>query len=163
MKKLFCFIISLFLICITSCNDHVTPPVDDEYSEETAIFRKQYLGLVYGKWGYVDSTTLLRIEQHYCFKRDSIFDGHTTIMARDSVLINGKYVLTDWQPAIDKDVHGEWKLLYDSKVQKRVILMNYANGITLQSSMDFIKVNDSIMETSSPLSMKKTVTMHRER
>lgn len=41
--------------------------------------------------------------------------------------------------------------------------MNYANGITLQSSMDFIKVNDSIMETSSPLSMKKTVTMHRER
>ena len=52
-------------------------------------------------------------------------------MARDSALINGKYVLTDWQPTIDKDVHGEWKLLYDSKAQKRIILMNYTNGITL--------------------------------
>ncbi len=153
----------MFLICITSCDDHVTPPVDDEYSEETAIFRKQCLGLVYGKWGYVDSTTLQRIEQHYYFKPDSIFDGHTQIMARDSVLIKGKYMLTDWQPVIDKDIHGKWSLLYDSKNQKRIILMDYANGITLQSSVDFITVNDSIMEISSPLSMKKTVTMHRER
>ncbi len=84
-------------------------------------------------------------------------------MARDSVLIKGKYMLTDWQPVIDKDIHGKWSLLYDSKNQKRIILMDYANGITLQSSVDFITVNDSIMEISSPLSMKKTVTMHRER
>lgn len=162
MKRLFGFIISMFLICISSCGNHITLPIDDEHSQETALFREQCLGHVYGKWGYVDSTTLLRIEQHYCFKPDSIFDGHTQIMARDSVLINGKHVLTDWQPAIDKDVHGEWKLLYDSKAQKRIILMNYANSITLQSSLDFIKVNDSILETSSPLLVNKTVMMHRE-
>lgn len=162
MNRLYCFVISWFLICITSCDDHAALPIDDEHTEETALFREQCLGLVYGKWGYVDSTTLQRIEQHYCFKPDSIFDGHTKMMTRDSVLINGKYMLTDWTSIIDINVHGKWSLLYDSRAQKRIILMDYANSITLQSSLDFIKVNDSILETSSPLSVKKTVTMHRE-
>lgn len=83
------------------------------------------------------------------------------IMKRDSVSVDGKKVVTDWENVVDNDVYGRWKLLYDSKLKKRVINMDYASYIKLQSYLYFESVNDSVLEVSSPLSVDRIIKMRR--
>lgn len=83
------------------------------------------------------------------------------IMKRDSVSVDGKKVVTDWENVVDNDVYGRWKLLYDSKLKKRVIHMDYASYIQFQSYLYFESVNDSVLEVSSPLSVDRIIKMRR--
>lgn len=45
--------------------------------------------------------------------------GHILFMTRDSVVINGEKVITDWNRLIDNDIAGEWSLLYKSSSKKK--------------------------------------------
>lgn len=83
------------------------------------------------------------------------------IMKRDSVSVDGKKVVTDWENVVDNDVYGRWKLLYDSKLKKRVIHMDYASYMIFQSYLYFESVNDSVLEVSSPLSVDRIIKMRR--
>lgn len=61
--------------------------------------------------------------------------GHILFMTRDSVVINGEKVITDWNRLIDNDIAGEWSLLYKSSSKKMFcILMQEVNlGIVSMS------------------------------
>ncbi len=136
---------------IVSCDDNDIHPIDDENSQETALFREQCQSLVCGRWIWDDSTALAHIKLQYCFTPDESFDGHALILKRDSVSVGGKKVVTDWENVIDNDIYGRWNLLYDSKLKERVVIMQYASTIKFHSNLFFESVNDSILEVSVSL------------
>ncbi len=142
----------LFLFFISCDRDHVVP--DDE-SSKTAQLRELYLEKIYGKWSYTETSTFYHIEENYDFQADGQVSGHMLLMARDSVFVNGEKVLTDWEKAIDDDVAGKWNLYYDSFLKQNVL--SIGNKV-----VEFIGVNDSILEIQSPLIGGKFIKMHRK-
>ncbi len=161
IKKVSLSLLLLLSLLVVACTRDVVSPIDDENSKETALFREQCWSLVCGRWSQEDSAALAHIKQQYYFTPDGSFDGHMLIMKRDSVSVDGKKVVTDWENVVDNDVYGRWKLLYDSKLKKRVIHMDYASYMIFQSYLYFESVNDSVLEVSSPLSVDRIIKMRR--
>lgn len=107
----------------------------DEYTPETTHIRDLYLEKISGEWIHTEISNFSYIKQYYNFKSDGIMLGHILFMTRDSVVINGEKVITDWNRLIDNDIAGEWSLLYKSSSKKMFcILMQEVNlGIVSMS------------------------------
>lgn len=161
MKKLALFCLLILSLLMVACDHDAVQPVDDENSQETALFREQCQSLVSGRWILDDSAALAHIKLQYCFTPDGSFNGHALIMKRDSVSVGGKKVVTDWESVIDNDIYGRWNLLYDSKLKERVVIMQYASTIKFHSNLFFESVNDSILEVSVSLG-DTIIKMHRD-
>ncbi len=161
MKKTIIFILLSLPMFVASCDDNDIHPIDDENSQETALFREQCQSLICGRWIWDDSTALAHIKLQYQFSPDGSFGGHALIMKRDSVSVCGKKVVTDWEDVIDNDIYGRWDLLYDSKLKKRVINMQYASSFKLTSNL-FFKSVDSVLKVSVSLEDDKTIKMRRD-
>lgn len=112
--------------------------------------------------GVFESQLLFSVKkQYYNFKSDGIMLGHILFMTRDSVVINGEKVITDWNRLIDNDIAGEWSLLYKSSSKKNVLYFNARGKFGDSKYVDFIGVNDSVLEIQSPLIISKIIRMHR--
>lgn len=151
MKKIALFCLVILSLLMVACDHDAVQPVDDENSQETALFREQCQSLICGRWILDDSAALAHIKLQYYFTPDGSFNGHALIMKRDSVSVGGKKVVTDWESVIDNDIYGRWNLLYDSKLKARVVIMQYASTIKFNSNLFFESVNDSILEVSNSL------------
>ena len=158
MRKYICFLLLLFFV---SCERDIVVSGDD-YTPETAQLRNLYLEKIYGEWMYTETSTFSHIEQYYNLCSDGTIDGHVLFMTRDSVFINGEKVITDWKRIIDNDITGEWSLLYKASLKKNVLYFNAKGKIGKSQYVDFVDVNDSILEIQSPLIISKIIKMHRK-
>ncbi len=161
MNKFALFSLFTLSLLMVACGHDEVQPIDDENSQETALFREQCQSLVCGRWYQDDSAALAHIKLQYYFSPDGGFDGHVLVMKRDSVSVGGKKVVTDWENVIDNDIYGRWNLLYDSKLKKRVVIMQYSSSIKLHSNLFFESVNDSVLKVSVSLEGDTIIKMRR--
>lgn len=157
MKK---YIYILALMFFISCERDIVT-LGDECTPETTHIRNLYLKKISGEWIYTEISNFSYIKQYYNLKSDGIMSGHILFMTRDSVIINGEKVITDWNRVIDNDIAGEWTLLYKSSSKKNVLYFNARGKIGDSKYVDFIGVNDSVLEIQSPLIISKIIRMHR--
>ena len=157
MKK---YILILSLMFFISCESDIVTS-GDEYTPETTHIRDLYLEKISGEWIHTEISNFSYIKQYYNFKSDGIMSGHILFMTRDSVVINGEKVITDWNRLIDNDVTGEWILLYKSSLKRNVLYFNARGKFGDSKYVDFIGVNDSVLEIQSPLIISKIIRMHR--
>lgn len=161
MKRSITFLVLLFLLLLASCDKGLVI-YDDESAEKTANIRSLYLKHLYGSWKSTEISPFFYIEQHYDFKPNDKVNGHLLLMARDTITINGKMNITDWKKIIDVDVTGEWSLLHKSSVGKNLLYFNVHSQYAGNQYLDFIHVNDSILEIQSPMILTKIIRMRRK-
>lgn len=161
MKRSITFLVLLFLLLLASC-DRGLVIYDDDSAEKTANIRSLYLKQLYGSWKSTEISPFFYIEQHYDFKPNDKVSGHLILMVRDTIRINGKINVTDWKKIIDIDVTGEWSLLHKSSVGKNLLYFNVHSQYAGNQYLDFIHVNDSILEIQSPMILTKVIRMRRK-
>ena len=154
-------LVCLALITLVSCYNEPEPQPNDAASLETKELREKYANKVKGNWEYVLQSDLGYMKVNYTFADDDIMEGHLLYMTRDSVMVKGERVVTDWDVSIDEDFAGYWDLRYLSAEKKNVLHLHVTSGYAQQEFAEFYDVNDSILEIQSPYPMTKIARMKR--
>ncbi|MDE6151938.1 MAG: hypothetical protein K2G12_08150, partial [Prevotella sp.] len=148
------------LLLVSSCNEDHEMPIDDNKSQETLRLRDLYATKVQGSWHHVFETEKVYLGQTYTFEADGSVKGHVLLKQRHRVMVNGESVLTDWETIDDEDFTGTWDLRYMSSVQKNVLYIT-SSGYAVNAVIDFIGVDDNILEIKSPLLINDIIKMSR--
>ena len=159
-KYFFAILCSALLFTILSCSKDSEMPIDDNKSQETLRLRDLYATKVQGSWNHVFETELAYLAQTYTFEADGSVKGHVLLRQRHRVLVNGESVLTDWETMDDDDFTGTWDLRYMSSVQKNVLYIT-SSGYAVNAVIDFLGVDDNILEIKSPLLINDIIKMNR--
>ena len=159
-KYFFAILCSALFFTILSCSKDSEMPIDDNKSQETLRLREMYATKVQGCWSHVFETELAYLAQTYTFEADGSVKGHVLLRQRHRVMVNGESVLTDWETMDDDDFTGTWDLRYMSAVQKNVLYIT-SSGYAVNAVIDFIGVDDNILEIKSPLLINDIIKMNR--
>lgn len=159
-KYFFAILCSALFFTISSCSKDSEMPIDDNKSQETLRLRDLYATKVQGSWSHVFETELAYLAQTYTFEADGSVKGHVLLRQRHRVMVNGESVLTDWETMDDDDFTGTWDLRYMSAVQKNVLYIT-SSGYAVNAVIDFIGVDDNILEIKSPLLINDIIKMNR--
>lgn len=159
-KYFFALLCSALLFTISSCSKDSEMPIDDNKSQETLRLRDLYATEVQGSWSHVFETELAYLAQTYTFEADGSVKGHVLLRQRHRVMVNGESVLTDWETIDDDDFTGTWDLRYMSSVQKNILYIT-SSGYAVNAVIDFIGVDDNILEIKSQLLINDIIKMNR--
>lgn len=153
--------IALLLMVLTSCRKELESAPDDAASLETKALREKYTDKVIGNWEYVRQSDLRYMKVNYTFADNDIMEGHLLYMTRDSVLVKGERVVTDWYVSFDDDFAGYWDLRYLSSEKKDVLHLCFTSGYCQNEFSEFYDVSDSILEIQFPIQPNNVVRMNR--
>lgn len=156
------FWISLFLITFFySCRDE-PHFMGDEYTKETKDLRSKFTNQIVGTWVSIQDSVYTYIEEQYNFEDNNILAGRYILRSRDSVMINGAKVITDWRTIIDQDLSGHWFLLFNSSTNKNTISFDARNKFGRSAYIELFNVTDSFLDIQSPFTGHR-IHMHRKK
>lgn len=162
MKNCIFFVLlcSAFLVMLSSCEEEVETVIDDTTTHETMVLREQYSDKITGGWISVIETESSYLEQHYSFGADGKMTGKVFFKSRKN-MVNGESVFTDWEILADEDVAGTWDLRYVSSLQKNVLYMNVDSEYAFNNPIEFVSVDNSVLEITSPFFLNEIIKMQR--
>lgn len=152
----------LFIVTVLSCNKNDVLAIDDDLSLETTGLREKYSDKVVGSWSHTRSKDLTHVEQEYTFNNDGSVQGHVLIMIRDSVVVKGEKVATDWKALIDSDLKGTWNLRYSSSLKANIIQLKFDTEWGYNSSVYFYSVDSNTLVINSPFAYNGKIEMKRK-
>ena len=151
----------LILVTLISCHKDLDLVPDDATSLETKDFRNRYIQKVAGSWEYVRQADSGYQRLIYTFADNDVLEGHHLLKTRDSVMVNGERVVTDWKTIIDEDFSGKWDLRHLSSENINVIYLRNISGYAQKDFLEFYDVNDSILKIQFPFYSNDVVEMRR--
>ena len=83
-------------------------------------------------------------------------------MIRDSVVVKGEKVATDWKALIDSDMKGTWNLRYSSSLRANIIQLKFDTEWGYNSSVYFYSVDSNTLVINSPFAYNGKIEMKRK-
>ncbi len=151
-KTIFIFFAFIATIIFISCDVATPKIIEEEVSEKTSELRKKYKDKLIGSWYFKRENKKRKAFEAYTFEKDGTMTGILKYMKRDSVIIGGKPMLTDWSFVIDDTIKGKWELYYSGDMEMNILSIN-ANVVSSQkekiipfhTNFQFIDVNESTL------------------
>lgn len=118
MKKLLIF---AWLIALAACT---SSPRYTEQALRSMEAAKKYHSMIAGNWHYEKNSKKVKWVENFSFNEDDTFVKVLSGVSRDSVVVGGKSVWTDWTTFADDTLTGTWRIGWSEEYNSPYVMLN---------------------------------------